>query len=323
MKNGFKYYSITYGHIIASWHLIYLAQTYKGISVANAISITEKSGKLGGTVPAKQGLKLCSDYGLLSFHREELHVTDISENTILPNCQSEDINTNALRSMLRHILSFHNFEWLILFDSDPIIFRDSLFANDPEWANLLDNAKLFDFDQEDVNIWWDKVLAKYEDNKEKQKKAIGDIGEKLTYHFELQRIDLNGFIPSKNFVKWAARISDRFGFDVLSVRGDHFLSSYRADDKIQIEVKSSDANNLERFRFFISKPEWTKAMENINSYFFFFWAGINVNTETAESGPYVIPAREFIESIPLDRSKLMEWSECRCVLDISKFTKLV
>src|SRR4030042_6108362 len=193
MKKEFKYYSISYGHIIASWHLLFLAHTYRGILAKDAISITEKSGKLGGTVPAKKGLKICNDYGLLRFYGEELHVTEVSEYTILSDCQTEDINTNGLRAILYHILSFHNFEWFIFFDSDPNIFREFLLTNDPEWTNLLDNAKLFDFDQEDVITWWDKVLAKYEDNKEKEKKAIGDVGEKLTYHYELRRVEFDGF----------------------------------------------------------------------------------------------------------------------------------
>ncbi len=319
MKKKIKYYPITHGHIVASWQILYLTFNYDGILAKDAISITEKSGKLGGTMPAKQGIKICNDYGLVRFVDGKLHTTETSESTILPQCNNEEPNVKVLRALLNHILLYHNFEWLIFFDSDPEIFRESLLVNDREWTNLLDNAKLFDFEEEEVNIWWDEVLAKYEDYKEELKRAIGDVGEKLTYHRELERVKADGFSPPRYFVKWASRISDRFGFDVLSIRGNLFSSTFEENDKIQIEVKSTDANNPKAFRFFITKPEWNKAMENINSYFFFCWLGINLDTESAKNGPFVIPASDLTEQVPTDNSDYCQWSECRCVIDVSKY----
>ena len=320
MKKKVKYYTITHGHIVASWHILFLSRSYAGISAKDAVSITETSGKLGGTVPVKQGIKICNDYGLVRFIDGNLHATNISELSILPKCDNEDPNVDVLRAILRHILSYHNFEWLILFDPDPEIFRESLLANDREWTNLLDNANLFSFEEDEVNIWWDRVLAKYEDYKEELKKAIGDVGEKLSYHRELKRVETDGFSPPKSFVKWASRISDRFGFDILSIRGNYFLFTSDKKNKIQIEVKSTDADNPERFRFFISKPEWNKALENINSYFFFCWTGINVDTESAKNGPFVIPATDLVDQVPTDNSTSCQWSECRCVIDISRYS---
>lgn len=290
------------------------------MNLKEALAYTiRKSGKLGGTVPAKQGLKLCADYGFLRFRRDQLHVTELSEKSLIPKCGQEEMNTSVLRSILLHIISFHNFEWLIFYNSDPELFRENLKDNDSNWANLLDNASLFDFDDEDVNIWWDRVLSKYEEYKEGVKKAIGDVGEKLTYHGELQRVEKDGYTPSKSFVKWASRISDRFGFDVLSIRGDYFLASFDKTDTIQIEVKSTDADNLERFRFFISKPEWNKALENLDSYYFFCWSGVDIETDTAQNGLFVIPATELVSYVPTDNSENLQWSECRCVMDVSKY----
>ncbi|TFG92561.1 MAG: DUF3883 domain-containing protein, partial [Candidatus Atribacteria bacterium] len=120
----------------------------------------------------------------------------------------------------------------------------------------MDNAKLFDFSDQDVIEWWDKVLVKYETYKDKLKKEIGDVGEKLTYDYELSRIETDGYNPSKLFVKWAARLSDRFGYDILSIRGKFFSKLNNEKEQIQIEVKSSDSFNIQRFKFHISKPEW-------------------------------------------------------------------
>lgn len=319
MSKRIKYYSITNGHIVATWYILFLANSYKNISAKDVVNIVEKSGKLGGTIPGKQGLKICLDYGLLSIMSGNIYVTEICESSILTQCREEDPNIDVIRSLLYHILSHHNFEWLIFYDSDPDIFRESLSVNDPEWTSLLDSANLFDFEEENVNIWWNRVLSKYEDYKEQLKKAIGDVGEKLTYHHELKRVENDGYTPPRSFVKWASRISDRFGFDVQSIRGNYFSSSYEKKEKIQIEVKSSDSINPERFRFFISKPEWNKALENISSYFFYCWIGINIDGEIAQDGPFVIPATNLLEHIPKDNSDLCEWSECRCVIDITEY----
>lgn len=319
MRKRIKYYSITNGHIVAIWHIVYLVSRYKGITASDAVSIVEKSGKLGGTVPVKHGLKICIDYDIVRVSSGILQLTEITEEIILPKCNDEDPSLNVIRELLFHLLSYHNFEWLIFYNPDSEIFRESILANDPEWVSLLDNGRLFDFDDDSVNFWWDKILVKYEDIKEKIKKAIGDVGEKLTYHLELDRVSTDGFNPPKSYVKWASRISDKFGFDILSLRGNKYAFAFKQTENIQIEVKSSDAINIEKFRFFISKPEWNKALDNLNSYFFYCWIGINIEIETAHDGPFVIPATHLLYHIPKDTSDLCEWSECRCVLDISGF----
>ena len=103
MNKRIEYYPISYGHVVAAWHLLFLSNIYKGINVKDAINIVIRSGKLGGTVPASQGLKLCIDYGFLQIYGNELHVTEKSESSIIPKCETEDINTPVLRAILFHI----------------------------------------------------------------------------------------------------------------------------------------------------------------------------------------------------------------------------
>jgi len=319
MRNKLRYYPITQGHIIASWYILYLVAKYESIHPRDINSLLIHSGKLGGKIPAEQGLKICMDYNFVSIHKQNLRLTELAEKRIIPLCNEDDPNVIVLRAILSHIISFHNFQWLIFYDSDPDIFKTYLFEQDPEWVVLLENAKLFDFDDENVNSWWDNVLSKYEDYKEELKKAIGDVGEKLTYKHELDRIDKDGYNPAKSFVKWASQLSDQFGYDILSIRGKRFLGVTNEKEKIQIEVKSSDTSNIGSFRFYISKPEWKTALKNINTYFFYCWPGINLVEETAIDGPFIIPATELVDHIPQDVSPISEWSECRCVIDISKY----
>jgi hypothetical protein len=317
-----KYYPISSGHVLAAWNILYLTSRYKEISAKNAVNISVHSGKLGGTLPAKQGLKICIDYELIVIKDNVLSLSDLSNMHIIPHCKEEDPNIEVFRAILYHLISFHNFQWIIFYDPDPDIFKQYLYEQDPEWTHLLEDAKLFDFNDEPVMLWWNKVLSKYESFKDNQKKAIGDIGEKLTYNYEVKRIELDGYVPSKSYVKWASRISDRFGYDVLSIRGKYFHQGFDQKDKIQIEVKSSDSSNHEMFRFFISKPEWKTAQDNLRSYFFFCWLGIDIERESALDGPFIIPATVLIDHIPKDVSPFCDWSECRCVMNISKFKVL-
>jgi len=320
MSSRVKYYLITQGQVLATWYILYLTSQYKKLDPGKAISIALSSGKMGGSFPAKAGLKICIDYGLVRFEDAQLMLTEISIRNIVPHCGSEEPNLEVLRAILLHIIAYHHFEWLIFYDPDPEIFRTYLLDRDAEWTNLLDSAKLFDFSDEDVNNWWNKVLTKYEDYKEKLKKAIGDVGEKLTYHYELDRIEKDSITPSKAFVKWASNYSNNFGFDIQSVRGLLFKSLFKELDKIQIEVKSTDADNLSRYRFFVSKNEWQVANENISSYYFFCWAGINLEKETALHGPYIFPASSIMDLFPQDRSEESEWTECRFVIDLLKYS---
>lgn len=319
MRSKIPYYPITQGHLITAWQIIHLVSKYDSISLRSVINITVQSGIFGGTVPTRQGLRLCHDYGFVLINSGRLQITELSISEIIPLCSNEDPNFKVLRKILFHIITFHNFPWLIYFDPDPQIFRDYLSDIDPEWVNLLDNARLFDFTDLDAIAWWDNVFLKYSDYKNKLKKAIGDVGEKLTYQSELTRVENDGFSPSNLYVKWASNISDRFGFDILSIRGKRFATTFVEKEQIQIEVKSSDSSSIKTFRFHISKPEWKTALGNINSYFFFCWTGVDIEKETAQDGPFAIPASRLKEHIPVDRSDICEWSECRCIMDISEF----
>ena len=129
MKKKIKYYSITNGHIVAIWHIVYLIGRYNGITASDTISIVEKSGKLGGTVPVKHGLKICVDYDLVRVSSGILQLTEFTEETILPKCTDEDPSINVIRELLFHLLSYHNFEWLIFYNPDSEIFRESILAN--------------------------------------------------------------------------------------------------------------------------------------------------------------------------------------------------
>jgi hypothetical protein len=111
-------------------------------------------------------------------------------------------------------------------------------------------------------------------------------------------------------------MSDKFGYDILSIRGKLLKLSFFEKDQVQIEVKSSVSESTEAFRFYVTKPEWVKAQENIDSYFFYCWTATKLESQTA-AGPFIIPAKNLEKFIPKDiGSPICEWSECRFIVDL-------
>jgi len=319
MSKNLKYKPISFGYIIASWHIVNFLSRHEKIKPDKIHSFLINSGKLGRSFPAKEGINLSIYYNFTCIDKGYLSLTQVSRESFIPLCDTDEPNINVLRAILKEIISCHNFEWLIFYDPDPEIFKEYLSNSDPEWTIMLDNAKLFNFEDDSVLAWWDDILLKYENYREEVKKAIGDIGEKLTYDHEISRVNSDGHRPAKSFVKWTARISNTFGFDILSIKGKRFSEMDNERDKIQIEVKASEISNLESFRFYVPKPEWQTALKNIDNYFFYCWPGINIQRETAIAAPFVIPAKELLTHMPKNISPIAEWSECRCVLNISNY----
>lgn len=50
--------------------------------------------------------------------------------------------------------------------------------------------------------------------------------------------------------------------------------------------------------------------------------GINLETESAQNGPFFIPATDFLDRVPTDNSDFLQLYECGCVLVISKYQKI-
>jgi hypothetical protein len=306
---------ITSSNIIALWQLIMIAKRNNSIAVSAAIDISINSGLIGGDVPAGEGLKLGLYCKLLVIDKEQnLNHTDFCRDNLFSLCDTNEPNILIIRAILLKYMSLQNYDWLLFFNDDPEVFKTGVPL---EWVDLLNNATLFDFEDAQVRTWWAEVFDRYETYKEGKKLEQGKIAEKHTFDSEKARLKADGFDNDLKFVKWASQISDKYGYDVLSVRGSLLKSTFSEKEKIQIEVKCTAAANMEEFRFYVSKPEWKAALENIDSYYFYCWVDTNLQKQTAQ-GPYIIPAKDLISHIPKDdHSTICDWSECRFILNLN------
>jgi len=311
------YFTITSSNIIALWQLILLTNRHEELSVKSAIEITLNSGLMAGGLPAEQGLKLGQYCKLLEINNaQKLSSTQYCKDELIELCDTDEPNILITRGILFRFVSFQNFDWLLFFNDDAEIFK--AFIPD-DWIYLLDHAELFNFYDSDVRDWWGKIFSRFQTYKEGQKIEIGKVAEKLTYDHEKKRLENDGLDNGHFFVKWASQINDKYGYDVLSIRGDILKFIFSEKDKIQIEVKCSVASNEKEFRFYVSKNEWNVALKNIQSYFFYCWTSTNMEKESA-NGPYIIPAEKLSIHIPSDNGNLCEWSECRFIIDLNNFS---
>lgn len=307
------------GKIVILWRSIHFAAKNPSISVQDLSTLIESSGILGGTSPFADALQIGRNCKFLDIDRGKVLLSEDCTNLLLPLCSSLDPNTLAVRFVLQRIIqgSLFGFQWLLFFNRDVEIFKVSI---PEEWLDLLEQADLLNFGEEEVDRWWDTILLSVNNFDSVNTKEIGDVGEKLTITHEGARLKSYGIRTPQHYIKWAARFSNGYGFDVLSVEGKRWTKKKFDKSEIQIEVKSSVSTSVNSFRFRISRNEWNVALKNIDSYYFYCWLGVNVDQQTATDGPYVIPAKNFIKVVPKDRNKDCEWSECRLTIDLPSYS---
>ncbi|MEM8506629.1 MAG: DUF3883 domain-containing protein [Bacteroidota bacterium] len=314
MKKG-DYGNIRYVDLLAYWKLLYQIHITPGESIGDILKATSLDYALGGQLPLEKAIRLGLNLKCIAINSEsKAELSSEGEDLISIN-QSNEPNSEVMRIVIRKILDEHRFPWVVFCDNDETIFRASIPNN---WEIILDNSGLLQMEDSEVLKWWQSLFFKYNQDKEAKAKGIGDVGERLTHMLEVARLTKDGIDPSIR-VSWAASVDDQMGFDILSLHGK--FHNGPQDKQILIEVKSSQFTTLEGFRFYISRNEWNKALENLDDYFFYFWTGVKLDG-SFDDGPFTLVAREVLPLVPKDQSEHGEWRECRMTLNLNGMNKL-
>lgn len=131
------------------------------------------------------------------------------------------------------------------------------------------------------------------------RKETGDAGERLSVEFERGRLREQGYGELAEAVRWIARESDAYGFDVLSYAGDDY-SPLRPSDQIAIEVKSTALPVAERFPLFISVHEWEVLSGLGPRGVLHLWSAVDVGPPPQSNAgrPIVCAPDELAEHLP-------------------------
>jgi hypothetical protein len=303
------------GRIITLWRAIHFvnSQGGGGIEIRDVVAIFEGTALGGGTL-IKESMRIAVTNGMVTYEGGRVFLSEIAINQLIPLCKSEEPNVAVTRAILFLIIRAEKFHWLAYFDHDPGLFKTGI---PNHWVELLEAAALFDFEATEVIQWWVELLEEFNRFEVENLKEIGDLGEKLTFEFEKERLTQEKIKNGPLRVTWVSQISNSMGFDIRSVKGK--LLKGRKLDPAFIEVKSSGAGDKSQFRFNISRNEWETALKHLEIYFFYCWVGVDLAHGVADEGPFIVPAGDLVDSMPMDRNPMARWSESRLTIDLSSY----
>lgn len=309
--------NITPGRIIALWRVLIATNSHEGEKIEDIYRAMSNHSVMGGGLPLKSGIQIGIDYGFLIPRNNKFFLSDYAKQELIPICSELEPSYKALRGIYYHIIRTKLVPWIIYFNLDVELFKISIPNN---WLQLLTMADLLNFSDLDVKNWWHLVINTKSAIDEAKLKKIGDIGEKLTYDFEIKRLLEDKISEVDNKVIWVSQISDEYGFDILSISGSLFNHDSK-DDNVFIEVKASEVSNPNIFSFFITENEWKQALARDNHYFFYCWPGIKPQSQSSSFElPHVVASCNILSLLPINTTKQSQWVKCRVTINLSELS---
>ena len=275
----------------------------------NELSLTlQSSGAFCGNLPVKDSIKISNYLKIIKISKNNVELTH--SGNLIKKYMTKFSHQRALRELIYIILKSNKFVWLANSNKPFNIFRLHIPSN---WLTILDNCGLLIESDEFVTIWWARLFSKYNLYKEKRKKDIGNEGELICFKIEQNRILSDGIDPSLK-VNLVSSIDDEYGFDISSIKGRFYDGDNM--DEILIEVKSSENELTDVFKFHISRNEWNVAIENMNKYYFYCLAGVKLNG-TYTDGPFFIKPNDIKKLMPINVAENIQWTNCTVIIDLN------
>jgi hypothetical protein len=207
----------------------------------------------------------------------------------------EDEPNNAARRLFLSVLLLREPPpWVAFWQGQPGSLQ--LVLPEPE-RHLLADVGLYPEEDSDIEnvAWWDALRrVPLPEEAGAYRKLVGDAGEELTVAYERARLQALGRPELAARVRWVARESPAYGFDVLSYTGQ------RPNRPLAIEVKSTVRPAPKQFSFFITAYEWSTAKRLADDYVFHFWDGVDPGSppRSPAVSPWLVPSTVLSEHLP-------------------------
>lgn len=309
--------SLTPGVLYSLWEIVYFLNRSVNCKVNKKQLLSTVDNVLysiGNKIIIESSLELGLTLGLFNVNQNDIQLAKDFINKKFSFVNFEDNKFEFFRFVIEKSLLIEKPYWLAFLDQDLDIFSNYI----PQiWVDLFNSAHLFDMSLKENRDWWEKIQNKLHEFDVENKKAIGDFGEELTINHELERLTSDQISNLDLNIKWVSKVSDYFGFDVLSVFGS--LDCEDMYRKLKIEVKSSKSSDLSRFRFIVTRNEWEIAMQDLNSYYFYCWLGVNADKRSFKFGPKKIPASSLVDIFPIDQDPSCKWLDTQLIIDCSRY----
>ena len=290
---------LTKGRLTALWVVLRSASKLgKVVDHTELISFARKSGLRGGGLPISDGYELATLGGFLS-GKDTVALSTLGAD-VLARCGEEEPSPEVLRIFLSVLLLRYPPAWVPYWQGDPSSFDIVLpeaMKEIMEDAELVSDGRLADV--ENWSLWNALQRVPQPEETAALRKAVGDAAEELSLGFERSRLRSEGYPALAERVRWVARESAAYGFDILSFVGK--LSSAAPESHLAIEVKGQSLVARPVFSLYITSHEWRTAKALSDSYIFHLWHGVSREEGTiqaANSVPIVIRGSVFETHIP-------------------------
>jgi hypothetical protein len=247
---------LTPGRLTALWLVLQtLAELGGRAELSDLRATARRSALRAGGLPVPDGLNLAREGGFV-FESTGMCVLEPLGERVLAMSDDEEPPPEVLQLFITVLCLRQPPAWVAWWQGSPADI-DAIVPDEERrvmrTAGLLPQPPI-----EDPGGWaWWQALGRVPlpEHTADRRKQIGDAGEELSVKFERQRLRAQGYDVLADGVRWIARESDAYGFDVLSYAGDDY-SSFEPDDQIAIEVKSTTLPVVKYFPLFFTAHEW-------------------------------------------------------------------
>lgn len=291
---------LTAGRLTALWLVLQtLAELGGSAELSDLHATARRSALRAGGLPIPDALALAREGGFISLSAGTCALEPLGHQ-VLGMSDEEEPPPEALRLFITVLFLRLPPAWVAWWQGSP---ADIEAVVPPEERRVMEAAGLLpEPPVADPGGWgWWQALSRIPlpELEAAVRKETGDAGEQLSVEFERERLRGQGHHELADAVRWIARESDAYGFDVLSYAG-HDHSPLKPDDQIAIEVKSTALPVVERFPLFISKHEWEVLSGLGGRGVLHFWSGVDVGppprSDTRE--PIVCAPAKLADHLP-------------------------
>ncbi len=288
---------ISPGRLTAVWVVLRSVEKLgDSVPAEQLLSFARRSGLRCGGLPIEDGFDLALFGGFVA-HDDLVRLTELGREALSRGAEEE-----PTREVLRLFLSVYLLRrppaWIAYWQGDPASLdivlpdptRDLLRQAGLRWPPPSASHDL------EAWAWWDALgVVPVTEEAAAHRRAIGDAAERMSFEYERNRLRGEGFPELANQVRWVARESPAYGFDVLSFCGSTFRSDGPAVP-LGIEVKGMALLARMNFRFHVTAHEWKTAQRLGSGYVFHLWDGVRAGSASAElSGEPMVCRAHVVE----------------------------
>jgi hypothetical protein len=283
-----------------------LIATHGRLHRYDASAILRSSGVLGGSAPWHASIEMALASGLVAFESGKL-----SPGTGFDDVASLVVSghkVHAQREILALLIRRLRPELLVITFMDERALRAFV---DPDTVQCLLELGLLECGDSQTQ-WWDSLENHAKLADQDYLKRLGDLAEERSLEFERTRLLSEGYPNLAESVQWMSRLDESLGYDILSFAGNGFRS-LEPEHFLRIEVKAC-GHNAGKLRFFLTRNEWTVALQNSGAWFVHFWRVSDLHM--GESGvPFAqVTVEQLRQHVPSDVSQLARWTVCEVFL---------